>query len=163
MTHRQSTYAKLGLPGAFGEAVLILTLVLLLAPYLAGADLGIFKIPELSVPAQHFLRYLGPVLFCAAVLLYYPIWPRQALSVRSAGTDDPVTVRFENRTRNYVNIDWLDFEGKRDAGHHYVVEPGASKDVQTYVAHAWVVSNANSGAEIRTIVVAKDATRVSIT
>ena len=162
MNAKQSTYARLGLPSPFGQVVFTLAFVLLLAPYLANADIGIFKIPALPDTTQHFLKYFGPVFLVISVLLYYPFWTRQVVSIRSAGIDVPITVTLQNCSKMYLKINWLDFEGKKDPGCYLNLAPGESKEVPTYVAHAWSVSNANTGAELKPIIVTGKTSTVRI-
>jgi len=53
----------LGLPSEFGLALLILSLILLLAPYFAGHDFGVFKIPPFKYVVKKKLKIIGPILF----------------------------------------------------------------------------------------------------
>ncbi len=46
----------------------------LLAPYFAGADFGLFKIPTVTEGAKKLLRIIGPVLFISCVLSFVPIF-----------------------------------------------------------------------------------------
>ncbi len=162
MHKRTSTLAKLGLPAPFGEIVLTVALVLFLAPYLSDTDLGIFKVPAFPAATQHVLRYTGPLFLLGAILLYLPLWRATTASLRSAGTDRPLNVIFTNASRNYLNVDWIDFDGRKDPEHHYSLAPGETQQVATYVAHAWEVSNANTGEQIRSIVVTEKTPSVVI-
>ncbi len=162
MHARKSTMAKLGLPEAFGVLVLTLAVVLLFAPYFADADFGIFKVPALAAPTRHFLQYFGPVFLVLAGLSYYPFWTEQVTSVRSAATSAAVTVLFQNASSHYLDIDWIDFAGKKDPQHHYSLAPGQSQDVATFVAHAWSVTNANTGEELKSVVVTEKTSPVRI-
>jgi len=73
---RRSTLKVLGLPDSFGQTILVLSLIFALAPYIPGADFGIFKIPFGNVDPFiiRLLRYLGPALFGFAILLHLPVW-----------------------------------------------------------------------------------------
>lgn len=154
--------AKLGLPEAFGVLVLTLAVVLLFAPYFADADFGIFKVPALAASTRHFLQYFGPVFLILAGLSYYPFWTDQVTSIRSAGTDAAITVLFQNASSHYLDVDWIDFDGKRDPAHHYSLAPGESQEVATYVAHAWSVTNANTGEELKSVIVSEKTSPVRI-
>jgi hypothetical protein len=100
-------------------------------------------------------------LFVATVTLVFA--PRiTAVTMRSAASQIAINVMFENSTADYVNIDWLDFDGNKDPQLRQTIAPGASLEVPTFVAHAWIVSNAHTGTVIKTIIVAKDTTHVGI-
>jgi hypothetical protein len=154
--------ARLGLPEAFGVLVLTLAVVLLFAPYFADADFGVFKVPALGVPTRHFLQYFGPLFLVVALLAYYPFWPEQAPGVRSAATTTAITVLFQNASPHYLDIDWIDFEGKKDSRYHYSLAPGESQEVATFIAHAWSVTNANTGEEMKSVVVSEKTSPVRI-
>ncbi|CAN7463098.1 hypothetical protein [Paraburkholderia hospita] len=70
---KQSLLALLGLPDQFGVALLLLALALFLAPYLAGHDFGVVKIPSFNPAARRILRFIGPVCLLAVVLLHVPL------------------------------------------------------------------------------------------
>jgi len=73
---RRSTLELLGLPKQFGFLLLSLTLILLISPYVGGTDWGIFKVPQFSLGTTTVLRWLGPLLFLAGILLFVP-WRRE--------------------------------------------------------------------------------------
>jgi hypothetical protein len=105
------------------------------------------------------LAFVG--LFVTTVTLVFA--PRtSAVTMRSAASQIAINVLFENSTADYVNIDWLDFDGNKDPQLRQTIAPGASLEVPTYVAHAWIVSNAHTGTVIKTIIVANDTTHVRI-
>ncbi len=68
--------AELGLPDQFGFLLLAISLILLLAPYLSGSDLGVLKIPQVTDAARRTLRALGPIAIAAAILLHVPFFPK---------------------------------------------------------------------------------------
>jgi hypothetical protein len=70
---KTSLLSSIGLPGEFGVALLLLALVLLLAPYFAGHDFGVVKIPAFSDIAQRRLRVLGPLAMLVALALHIPM------------------------------------------------------------------------------------------
>jgi len=72
---RRSTLEVLGVPKEFGSILLILALILLISPYVGGTDWGIFKVPQFSQRTTMVLRWLGPLLFLASILLFVP-WRR---------------------------------------------------------------------------------------
>jgi hypothetical protein len=100
-------------------------------------------------------------LFVTTVTLVFT--PRiSAITMRSAAGEIAINVQFENSTADYVNLDWLDFDGNKDPQLRQTIAPGASLEVPTYVAHAWIVSNAHTGTVIKTIIITKDTTYVRI-
>jgi len=162
MIAKQSTYGKLGIPSPFGETVGLLALALTLSPYLAGADFGFLKVPEFLGTAKHTLKVLGPALLAGSLLLYFPFWPIRTGSLRSAGTDIAANVEFRNSSSRYICIVWLRFDGKADPGHSYTLAPGGVQNVETFVAHAWNISDANTGDLLRSVVVKKDMAPVVV-
>jgi hypothetical protein len=63
----------LGLPEAFISILLSLGLILILSPYLAGTDFGIFKVPDLNAQSRKILKWLGPVFLLGLFLLFVPL------------------------------------------------------------------------------------------
>jgi len=56
----------------FGGALLALGLVLLLAPYFPGMDLGSIKIPQFSQDVRMRLKWIGPLAPILAVAFHVP-------------------------------------------------------------------------------------------
>jgi hypothetical protein len=52
----------------------VFALILSLAPYMSGADFGIFKVPFLGQQTQKRLKILGPLSLVLAILLFVPFW-----------------------------------------------------------------------------------------
>jgi hypothetical protein len=73
MDSRRSIISWLGIPEAFGTLILSLALILTLAPYFAGTDFGIFKVPDLNAQYRKILKWLGPVSLLGAFLLFVPL------------------------------------------------------------------------------------------
>lgn len=73
MTDKTSLFELAKLPQPFGVTLLVLSLILLLSPYLSGADFGIFKIPSFTDRAKRNLKILGPIAFITMVLLFVPL------------------------------------------------------------------------------------------
>ncbi len=61
------------LPQAFGGLFITFALILTLAPYLAGHDFGILKVPEFGARSRNRLRWLGPLALLAAIFLHVPL------------------------------------------------------------------------------------------
>jgi hypothetical protein len=72
-TMKDSLIKGLGLPDQFGLVLLVAGLVLSMAPYLAGVDFGIFKIPLFESSIRTRLKIIGPVWLAIAVLLHVPL------------------------------------------------------------------------------------------
>ena len=72
----QSTYNYLGLPDALGTGAVVLALIFALAPYTAGSDFGILKVPTFSEGAQKRLKIAGPILLAMALALFLPLWAK---------------------------------------------------------------------------------------
>ncbi|HAX75491.1 MAG TPA: hypothetical protein DCY88_06605 [Cyanobacteria bacterium UBA11372] len=91
MDSRRSIISWLGIPEAFGTVILSLALILTLAPYLAGTDFGIFKVPDLNAQYRKILKWLGPVSLLGAFLLFVPLLetatPPAVLSPLTPGYD----------------------------------------------------------------------------
>ncbi len=68
-----SILEALGLPGGFGQTLLLLFLVLTVAPYMAERDFGVLKVPKFSHRTRRKLTVLGPILLFLAVALHAPI------------------------------------------------------------------------------------------
>lgn len=62
----------LGLPGQFGVTLLLFTFILFLAPYLAGLDFGVLRIPDFSEGARRKLKWIGPLTLLVAIFLHIP-------------------------------------------------------------------------------------------
>jgi hypothetical protein len=68
-----SILKTLDLPPQFGVLVLSFAFILLVAPYFAGLDFGVFKVPEFSQGLRRRLVLLGPICFALAVIVHIPI------------------------------------------------------------------------------------------
>lgn len=66
--------AMLRLPPNFGYVLLLFTLILFVAPYIFGADFGVFKIPKFPDSSRQILKVVGPITFIVAILLHVPFW-----------------------------------------------------------------------------------------
>lgn len=63
----------LGLPGAFGGTLLVLSLILALAPYFAGLDFGVIKVPDFSPEWRRRLKWLGPFTLVFMIFIHIPL------------------------------------------------------------------------------------------
>ncbi|MGZ5441088.1 MAG: hypothetical protein ACXW5U_04980 [Thermoanaerobaculia bacterium] len=78
MIKAESVLQWLALPSEFGVTLLIAALALSLAPYLAGSDFGLLKVPQFPVRVRARLRSAGPVALLVAIFLHLPL-------IRTAG------------------------------------------------------------------------------
>src|SRR5215472_9290433 len=69
-----NTYEIFGVAKEFIVSLLVLGLILTLAPYLAGKNLGIFNVPTLKLTVRKRLKVLGPLLLLFFLALGIPIW-----------------------------------------------------------------------------------------
>lgn len=75
MTDKTSLFELSKLPQPFGVILLVLSLILLLSPYLSGADFGVFKVPNFAPGAKKWLKVIGPILFIMCILSFIPTIP----------------------------------------------------------------------------------------
>ncbi|MBV9925416.1 MAG: hypothetical protein JOZ96_10405 [Acidobacteria bacterium] len=88
MEERASVIKLLGLPDAFTGMLLIFSFILLLAPYLSGADFGPFKIPQFTDSARKKLKIIGPIVFLTLIVLFVPMIPARAPKPNEPGPAD---------------------------------------------------------------------------
>jgi len=84
-----SILAKLGIHGAFGVVLLTLGLILALAPWWPGKDLGIFKIPTFGESNRRSLKWGGPLSLVLAIALHVPFLD----DAGSANRDGPAVLQ----------------------------------------------------------------------
>ena len=84
---RMNIYERLGIPDSLKVTLSVFCIALLLAPYLGGADFGLFKIPKFPNHIVSVLRWLGPVAFLIAVALFVPVIPTPGSRPRSFDAD----------------------------------------------------------------------------
>ncbi len=113
---RSSLFKMSGLPDAFGVILLVLSLVLLLAPYFSGTDFGQLRIPLVNEGTKKVLKIIGPVIFLSCVLFFVPFFrdnkqgasitpPSSAILPTSSGelAATPINVAGEKRNTNASN------------------------------------------------------------
>jgi hypothetical protein len=71
MLDRVSIFKWLGLPEAVATVLLILSIILLLAPYFSG-NLGILNIPDFTPVVKKRLKLIGPIIVILCVLFFLP-------------------------------------------------------------------------------------------
>ena len=87
-----------------------------------------------SYPPWAKLFAVGALFTLLGILIFAP---RNAVTtMRSAASQMAINVMFENATGDYVNLDWLDFNGNKSEKDQQTIEPGTSVTVSTYVGHA---------------------------
>ncbi|MBA2880900.1 SAM-dependent methyltransferase [Desulfosalsimonas propionicica] len=72
--NKRNSFEFFNLPEKFSVAVLTLSFILLIGPYLEGLDFGVFKIPTFAADTKKVLQYLGPPLFIFVILLFVRFW-----------------------------------------------------------------------------------------
>jgi VHL beta domain len=158
---KQSFNNRCGIPGTVSALFITVAFALTLSPYLANADFGVLKVPDFQPTTLHMLEILGPMLLLISILLNYPFFAQVSSSPRSAGTSIAITVVFQNPSKRYVNIDWLDFDGKLKPELRCTLIPGENRAIETFVGHVWQASDANSGVVIRDITIRDGVTSVN--
>jgi hypothetical protein len=155
--HKHSTYEQLGLPGHIGEIFFLISLALTLAPYFPGMDFGALKVPALPDGSRKTLKLVAPIALVVTTLSFFPFWPEPTGDIRSAvGDYTGMMVVFKNSSNRYVNLDWLDYDGKVDLTVRRTFKPGDSEEIRSYVSHVWRFSDANTGQVLRTVVIGQN-------
>ena len=80
MDDKNSLFELSGLPEGFGVVLLVFFFVLTLAPYMAGADIGVFKVPKLESQTKKLLRITAPIIFSVVILAFIPFWSVQKVA-----------------------------------------------------------------------------------
>lgn len=75
MSDRISIFKLGGLPEAFATVLLLVALIFFLAPYFAGADFGVLKVPGFTERAKKRLKLIGPLLLVSCVSFFVPVIP----------------------------------------------------------------------------------------
>ena len=89
MEERASIIRLLGLPESFTVVLLIFSFILVLAPYFAGGDFGLFKIPQFTDNSRKKLRIIGPIVLLVLISLFVPIIPQHgAANLNNANRSD---------------------------------------------------------------------------
>src|SRR5712691_8267570 len=102
---------ELGLPEQFGVVLLLLALILLLAPYLAGQDLGVIKVPPFTPSSKRILRVFGPLAMLAALFLHVPFFgkqKKQATQTSQEGSCLLAGVVFDGGSNKRLSGVWID-------------------------------------------------------
>jgi hypothetical protein len=154
MCTRLSLFQLSHLPETFGLTVLLIALTLLLTPYLAGVDLGVVKMPQMSGAANRVLRWVGPFLMLAAVGAYAPAWPLTCPATCQAVSMDPgnaTVLDFHNLRGRPVRVAWFDTDGK-ESDVAFVLAPSDHYEQSTYAGQAWCVFDFESKAFVAQVV-----------
>src|SRR5712692_5480495 len=69
----KSPYQLLGIPDSVAWLCVGVALIFALAPYLAGLDFGIFKIPTFDDRGKRRLKWIGPILIILSMVLFIPL------------------------------------------------------------------------------------------
>lgn len=120
------------LPAEFGLVLLTLALVITLAPYAAGHDFGILRIPAFPAPTLRRLKVLGPLALAIALLAHVlrfdgeagaPARDPVAVAERTPGEGPPGEPRAEGACTRPVLREVTDAERCGTTRETYVIEP----------------------------------------
>ena len=87
------TYHTFGIPDSITGTIVTLCIALTLAPYAAGMDFGVIKVPTFSPAARRRLKFAGPLLLILAIGGFVPTWHT-----------GPSPVEVKNRIRATINL-----------------------------------------------------------
>jgi len=92
------------IPDTASGTLLIFSFILLISPYLAGADFGIFKIPSFKGDLLLILRFVGPIAFAITLILFIPLWKKEPDIEPFLQLDDflSLPVESEDRRRHFL-------------------------------------------------------------
>ncbi len=97
-----STYKLLEWPDQIGITFFLLFFILTLAPYMSGADFGIFRIPTLAEKSRKRLKYVGPCFLILSLIGFFPLWPSLKL---------PLVFELTNNSDKDISIHpWCDID-----------------------------------------------------
>ena len=122
------------LPGQFGAVLILVAFAILLAPYMAGADFGPVKIPDLKSSVKQRIKIIGPVAFIGALLLFIPIF--------SEGTLTPT--HKVNTTAGLINLRVAPLTKAE-------VDAGAEESRRTGVPHETIMMPLYNGTEVKLV------------
>jgi hypothetical protein len=156
------------IPVQLGVAFSTVCAILALAPVLAGADFGLFKVPHVGPYVATWLKRIAlPVLVCSFVP-YLPMWPlvcpKVCMSFSStAGPVVPATLDFINSSSKTIRITWRSPEGKEDMYNPIVIPPGrSSNNVETFLDDDWCVVDATTKDFIQEVRVTQTQQKVEV-
>lgn len=89
-----NTFKKLDIPSQLMNTIFILLLILTIAPYVGGIDIGIAKIPTFPKEISWHLRWLSPLLLLAFCLMFCPAWKAEGNEDenRASTSDQPTRI-----------------------------------------------------------------------
>ncbi|WP_197026974.1 class I SAM-dependent methyltransferase [Methylomonas sp. 11b] len=94
-----NTYQRIGIPDNVINTFLVITVVLLLAPYVGGLDFGIFKVPSFPPEIEKSLRWIAPVLFVLFLILFIPIWKTHTVHLEANNVEQQNAVHSKSKYR----------------------------------------------------------------
>lgn len=94
-----NSYQRLGIPDNVINTALIISVVLLLAPYVGGLDFGIFKVPSFPPEIEKPLRWIAPVIFAIFWILFIPVWKNHAVDREANERELPNAVHSKSKYR----------------------------------------------------------------
>ncbi len=94
-----NTYQKLGASDNVIGIIFVLVLTLLLAPYVGGADFGVFKVPVFSLAIRQLLKWIAPFLLIVFILLYIKFWKADDGNTEKTENEEPEAVHAKSKYR----------------------------------------------------------------
>lgn len=101
---RVSFIGLMKFPDTISAVFLIFAFILLISPYLAGADFGIFKVPIFKGDLLSLLKIVGPIVFVIMLILFLPLWTKPLEVESLLQLDDflPLSVEGKDRRRHFL-------------------------------------------------------------
>ena len=101
----ESVLDRLNLPNNFGYAILLVSLALLLAPYLRGSDFGLLKVPDFQPKVRRLLVAIGPVAMIGAILIHVQLLPPGLSTQTDAlALNEPITINLNIKLDAEVRV-----------------------------------------------------------
>src|SRR6267142_1545088 len=87
---------------------------------------------------------------CAFLFVLAPVargqqkHPAEEKGLKSVAADIPALLKLVNRSRKTVKLHWINYDGKREP--YATLAPGKSYEAQTFLTHAWLVTDEKGNA-----------------
>lgn len=156
------------IPVQLGVAFSTVCAILALTPFLAGADFGLFKVPDVGPDVARWLKRIAlPLLVCSFVP-YLPMWPlvcpKVCMSFSSTASPGVAAkLDFINSSSKTIRITWRSPEGKEDKYEPIVLPSGGREiGIDTFLDHDWCVVDATTGDFIQEVRVTQTQQQIEI-
>jgi VHL beta domain len=104
------------------------------------AFIALLGAAELAQAQSNFLLPYTPLSALS------PLDPNLVLSLKSQNGDAPTFIKFINATKDPVEVNWIDYSGKRVFYNN--LAPSASYVQETFVTHPWIIKDLTTGRDI---------------